>query len=155
MTDNKPNKWKPYQRYRLALEQQILLHNMPDFAFYDTTGDAYVFGEWTSSQGNTYGLHISIPEAFPDACPSSYITDPSPLIGRDMPIDDYGNSHDMHCWTSDREGWTKICTYKPESWSADHSIEKVIQKSLLWIEAYESHMSTGRDIAQFLLSVPQ
>ena len=155
MSNNRPNKWLPYQRYRLALEREILKIHMPDFEFFDTTGDAYVFGHYTSSQGTTYGLHISIPDGFPDACPGSYITDPSPLMGKDMAINAYKNSHDMHCWTTDVEGWTKICTFKPETWSAEHSIEKVIQKSFLWIEAYESHLTTGRDIAHFLLNIPQ
>ena len=150
----KTGKWKPHQQYRLAIEQKILSENMPDFAFYEPMGDTYVYGVWTSSRGRRYTIQITLPSAFPDECPGCYIVDPAPLACHDgTMINDHGNCHELHCWESDRGDWTKICTYKPANWSAAHSLEKVIQKALLWVEAYEAHLTTGRNVADFLLSV--
>lgn len=147
--------WEAHQQYRLAVEKRILRERMPDFDFYDPVGDTYVQGEWTSSRGNTYELTIELPHAFPDECPAVFISDPSPLQGRDRPMNEFGDSHAMHMWNADPDhpDWTKLCTYKPASWSASHSLEKVLQKSFLWIEAYESYLETGNPISNYLLDM--
>ena len=148
--------WESHQRYRLAVENRILRERMPDFTFHEPTGDTYVAGWWTSSRGNDYRIVITLPEAFPDECPSVFIADPSPLPGNDGPMNDYGDSHTMHTWRPDPSypDWTRICTYKPASWSASHSLEKVLQKSMLWIEAYEGYRETGKPISNYLLDMP-
>ena len=111
-------------------------------------------GSLVETRGNRYGLMVTLPPAFPDEPPACYITDPSPLPSKEGNLNELTyNSHEMHCWIPDKEGYVKICTYKPENWSADHSIEKVIQKALLWIEAYESHLATGKPISKFLMDV--
>ncbi len=147
------NKWKKNQQYRLALEKKILERNMPDFHFYEPMKDTYVYGKWTSSVENTYGIMIVIPDAFPEECPSCYITEPAPLMSRQGPLNEFQNNHEMHVWKTDITEYTMVCTYKPANWSAAHSLEKVIQKALLWIEAYEAHMITGDSIADFLVTV--
>lgn len=145
--------WSQYQIYRLAVEKRILAEHMPDFKFYHPTADTYVDGEWESSQGNRYRIVVTLPAGYPDECPSCYIADPAPLKGRVKPMEQYGNSHDMHTWQTDVPGWTKICTYKPACWTASHSIEKVLQKAMLWLEAFEAHQVTGRPLADFLMTM--
>lgn len=145
--------WEKHQQYRLALEKRILTERMPDFRFHDPLGDTTVEGTWRSSRGNAYRLVVSIPPGFPDECPSCYVAEPAPLIGFHQALTDYGNSHAMHTWDTDRPPWVRICTYRPERWNASHSVEKVLQKAMLWLEAYESHVESGRPISAFLLNM--
>jgi hypothetical protein len=145
--------WDSLQRYRLAQEQAVLRQEYPGFSFYDPQGATYVSGRWVSNSGRPFSLRVSLPSGYPDECPASYITSPSPLRGYFSRIESYGTSHDMHTWVTDRPGWVKICTYHPEHWSAAHSIAKVVRKGQLWMLAYECHLQDGRPIADFLMSV--
>jgi len=146
--------WDTIQRYRLSLEKDVLASTFPAFTFHDPTGRTYVSGQWHSNSGKLYGLHVQLTAGFPDECPSTYITMPSPLYGyrNRRTIASYGTSHAMHTWKSDRSGWVKICTYHSADWSADQGIAKVIRKGMLWILAYECHLDDGREIASFLMS---
>ncbi len=145
--------WNPQQQYRLAVEKRILDYHMPDFQFHHPTEGTSIQGWWTSSRGNRYRIVVTLPDGFPDECPDCYIADPAPLQGLWKPMTDYGNNHEMHTWETDRPPWTLICTYRPRSWSASHSIEKVLQKAMLWLEAYESHLETAQAINKFLLDM--
>jgi hypothetical protein len=144
--------WDRIQQLRLDMERAVLAAEFPLFSFHDPLGATYVSGIWRSNSNKFYGLHVQLTGGFPDECPSTYITSPSPLndyYGRR--ISSYESaSHAMHVWKSDRAGWTKVCTYHPSDWSADQAIVKVIVKGGLWIAAYESHLDEGKNIADFL-----
>jgi hypothetical protein len=142
--------WTPEQQRRLAIEKAILDERMPLFEFVNPAGETTVEGNWQSSQSTHYRFLIRLPKGFPDECPSCYVVWPSPLRGRDQLIEAYGSNHAMHTWETDRPGWTKICTFHPNRWHSQYTLEKVIHKAMLWIEAYEAHMETGRPIADFL-----
>lgn len=144
--------WAPYQQHRLGHEKAALREHFPAFGFYDPIGATYVFGTWYSNAGGRYDIRIAVPPGYPDECPNSYITYPTPL--RDWggsTVESYGTSHAMHVWQTDRPGWVQICTYRPENWSAAHSMVKIIRKSLLWVVAYECHLQTGEPLMNFLL----
>jgi len=145
--------WEKHQQYRLAIEREILTTHMPEFSFRDPVENTTVEGTWHSSKGNAYRLLVALPPGFPDECPSCYVTDPCPLTGFHQDLIDYGNSHAMHTWDTDRDPWVRLCTYRPERWDASHSIEKILQKAMLWLEAYESHLESGRPISAFLLNM--
>jgi hypothetical protein len=143
--------WSEWQQRRLATERQILAAGLPSFEFVDPTGDTTVEGGWRSSQSTHYHVVVRLPKGFPDECPSTYVVWPSPLRGRDGLLEELGSNHSMHVWQTDRPGWTKICTYHPHRWDSSHTLEKVLHKAFLWIEAYEAHVDTGRPIADFLV----
>lgn len=145
--------WDTIQQWRLAAEKNVLEQEFPGFSFHDPTGSTYVSGQWRSNTGQYYGLRVQLPPGFPDECPSTYITSPSPLYGyrRRRTIASYGTSHSMHTWESDHAGWVKLCTYHSSDWSADHTIVKVIRKGMLWILAYECHLDEGKNISDFLM----
>jgi hypothetical protein len=145
--------WDGYQQMRLAQERAGLRRYCPSFSFYDTLGDTFVAGHWTSNNNRFYRIQIDVPPGYPDECPSTYITAPLPLMdwSGTRTIESYGNSHAMHVWQTDRPGWPKICTYRPATWSAAHSMLKVIRKAELWLFAYECHLQEGRPIQDFLL----
>jgi hypothetical protein len=142
--------WDFDQQRRLAMEQWVLRSEFPDFVFYEPAGRTFVSGTWNSY--NPYSVRVELPRGFPDECPSTYITFPSPLYGyaRRQKMESYGSSHAMHTWKTDHPGWVKICTYHPSHWSADQTIAKVITKATLWILAYECHLDDGTEIARFL-----
>lgn len=144
--------WEYYQQYRLATEKAILAKDFPHFTFYNPFENTYISGTWKSSRNNYYTIRIVLPQGFPDECPDTYITYPSPLQGKFKPIESYGTSHDMHCWATPVPGWTKICTFRPAYWSAEFSLAMVALKAQLWLEALEFHRDTGRNIAEFLLT---
>ncbi|MFJ1456122.1 hypothetical protein [Nocardia sp. N2S4-5] len=145
--------WAPYQQHRLGHERAALRRHFPNFQFYDPSGRTYVRGTWFSNTARRYDIRIAIPPGYPDECPSTYITYPSPL--RDwtglQSLESFGTSHHMHIWQTDRPGWVRICTYRPENWSAAHSMIKIIRKGLLWIVAYECHLQDGAPLTNFLL----
>ncbi|GLZ40786.1 hypothetical protein [Actinokineospora sp. NBRC 105648] len=143
--------WKPYQQLRLAQEQQSLRRLLPDFTFHSPQVDTYVSGWWTSNSDRRYQIRVNLPPGYPDAIPDTYVTYPSPLRGWDRPIEQWGNSHAMHTWQTDRPGWAKICIVRPEDWSAAFSVVKVLRKAMLWTTAYECHLDDGRPIKDFLL----
>jgi len=144
--------WDSDQQRRLAMEQWVLSSEFPDFTFHDRTGNTFVSGAWESNGNNSYGLRVELPQGFPDECPSTYVTWPSPLYdyARRKKMESYGHSHAMHTWTTDHPGWVKICTYHPSHWSAQQTIAKVITKATLWILAYACHLDDGTDIKHFL-----
>jgi hypothetical protein len=144
--------WAAWQRERLAVERSLLRSRMPDFQFYQLTGPTYVHGWWESNQRRQYCIQINLPPGYPDECPNTYVTSPSPLLGhRGTPMESHGTSHAMHTWETDVKGTVQICTVRPEYWSATYSIEQLLVKAMLWITAYEGHVRTGRNIDQFLL----
>jgi len=145
--------WDYYQRVRLVEDMNALRQYFPAFNFYEPLGKTYVSGLWTSNMGYVYELMITIPPGYPDECPSTYISYPSPLMdwGSRNTIESYGTSHNMHVYATDRPGWVKICTYRPETWSAEHSMLKIIRKGLLWIVAYECHTQDGKPLTSFLM----
>ena len=143
--------WQQYQIYRLAIEKGGMAKSFPNFAFRDPMENTYLLGKWRSSCRNLFTIRIDLPAGFPDECPSTYIVEPSPLRGSGRKeIASYGTSHVMHCWETDRPGTVKICTFRPEFWSAQTSLTMVALKAQLWLEALEAHRTTGRNIAEFL-----
>ena len=144
--------WSPEQQQRLAAERGVLKQRFPGFEFVDPTGDTTVEGHHKSSLSTTYFIVVKLPSGYPDECPSTYIAWPSPLRGREKPLEEYGSTHDMHVWETDVPGWTKICTYNPTRWRSSETLDKVLHKAILWIEAYEAHVETGRPIAHYLMA---
>ncbi|MEV5556643.1 hypothetical protein AB0L44_23565 [Nonomuraea wenchangensis] len=143
--------WDEWQRYRLAADRQALLQQFPGFDFFNPFGRTFVYGVYHSNTGHPYGIRIYLPAGYPDECPTTYVTEPLPLMGYTQPIVAYGTSHEMHTWASDRDGWVKVCTYRPEMWSAAISIVKIVRKAMLWVTAYECHLQDGSPISRFLM----
>ncbi|MBO4258330.1 hypothetical protein [Streptomyces griseorubiginosus] len=139
----------------MAQERSFLRSEFSSFDLYDTAvrGRTYAHGSWISNTNRHYTLRVYFPSGYPDECPSTYITWPSPLLGwRGLrSIESYGTNSSMHVWQTDRPGWTKVCTFRPESWSSHVSVNKVVRKGTLWIAAYECHLDDGSPISNFLV----
>lgn len=146
--------WTAPQRSRLVLEHQILqAAGLTQFGVYhDRQSDRYdVLGTTYSNGRNPYELWIPVPAGFPDERPSLYLLRPNPLYdARGGTINAVGLSHDMHTLSPGPGGVVQICHWRTDRWHAAITLDKVLLKGLLWLEAYEQHLSTGQPIASYV-----
>jgi hypothetical protein len=152
--------WTLEQRQRLSLENQILIgEGFDQFQVYrDATRDTYsASGYATASSGRRYYLFLPIPTGYPYQRPKLYVTEPNPLLMYDRrPVSSVGVSHYMHTLTPhETAGWPQICHWRDERWHSGIVLRKVFLKGLLWIEAYEQHLATGRNIADFVRTMAE
>ena len=149
--------WTPEQRQRLSLEHQILIgEGFDQFkVYYDPANDSYSASGYATANRQYY-LYLPIPTAYPYQRPPLYVTDPNPLLMCDgRPVSSMGVSHYMHTLTPHAAGWPQICHWRDARWHSGIVLQKVFLKGLLWIEAYEQHLTTGRDIADFVRTMAE
>jgi hypothetical protein len=151
--------WTAEQRQRLVLEHEVLQREgFTQFSVYqDRAADTYyASGVTLSNAGYRYGLHISIPSGFPYQRPLMYVTDPLPLLMADgTPVSRLGVSHQMHTLEPSSNGMVQICHWRDPRWHSGILLQKVFLKGLIWIEAYEQHIATGRPLAEFVRTMAE
>ena len=139
---------------RLTLENQILQGDgMAQFqVFQAPSGGYYLWGEHRTNAGNAYTLWAPLPSGFPHAHPPLYIHAPNPLWGyaHRSTINSYGLSHAMHTLNNGPNNEVQICHWRSDRWHSGITLNKVMLKAILWLEAYEQHLSTGTDIDAFV-----
>ena len=139
---------------RLTYENQVLQNDgMPQFQIYRDQGSGYyLLGHHRTSANHSYTLWSPIPLGFPNSRPHLYISTPNPLRGfdRNSTINDYGVSHRMHTLSNGPNGEVQICHWRDERWHSGITFNKVMIKAMLWLEAYEQHLTTGQDIDEFV-----
>jgi hypothetical protein len=150
--------WTAEQRSRMAVEHQILQREGYDqfSVWYKKEDDTYwASGTATSSSGKQYRLYSPLPSRFPLQRPPLYLTDPCPLLTADgSHIAALGISHAMH--TLEPLGdMVQICHWRDARWHSGIVLQKVFLKGLLWIEAYEQHLATGRPLADFVRTMAE
>jgi ubiquitin-protein ligase len=150
--------WTLDQRKRLVVEHEVLQREGFDqfSVYYDRSADTYyAAGTATANSGRHYRLYIPIPSGYPYEHPPMYVTDPNPLrMANGSLISALGVSHQMHTlqpWN----GWVQICHWRTERWHSGILLMKVFLKGLVWIEAYEQHLATGRPLAEFVLTMAE
>jgi hypothetical protein len=151
--------WTNDQRKRFILENEWLKHQeMDQFCVYYKESDDtyYAKGTATSNSGRRYGLYVILPTGYPNSRPSMYLTDPIPLLAYDgSRVTSAGVSHNMHTLAPSPQGHVQLCHWRDNRWHGQILLYKVFLKGLLWIEAYEQHLSTGRSIADFVLTMKE
>lgn len=151
--------WTDEQRKRFILENEWLKHqNLDQFCVYREQGDDtyYASGTATSSSGRNYKLYVCLPSGYPNSRPSMYLTYPLSLLAYDgSKISVLGTSHYMHTLAPSSQGYVQICHWRDNRWHAGILLYKVFIKGLLWIEAYEQHLSTGKNISEFVSTMKE
>ena len=146
--------WSVEQRQRLYLENEVLRREGFDQFSIDhhPLGDTYsAAGTATANSGRRYSLYMPIPSAYPYQRPCLYVTDPNPLwMFNGNPVSSLGVSHQMHTLTPHAIGWPQICHWREARWHSGILLQKVFLKALIWIEAYEQHLATGRPLADLV-----
>ena len=133
---------------RFQLERQVLSKYLPSntYVFKDLgTNSPYILMAARTNGGKIYTLRIDL-GSFPNSLPKAFVAQ--------MLYSKNGNrldspSHSMHTLGSEY-GYTRICHYGSSSWTPNVSIYKVYIKCRLWLEMYELHLKTGKDIAYYL-----
>ena len=141
------------QLYRLALEQKILANELPQFSFYDINGDTYVSGwQSTCSHRENYQLKLLLGLHYSDEMPRLYISSPLILPQRNScrTINNIGVSHFFHTLSNGPDGCVQICHTKPELWNPSMTCVAVLMKGIVWLEAYDAYLQTGRSLNDFL-----
>jgi hypothetical protein len=140
---------------RLGLENQILQHDgLSQFQVYQSN-DEYSFFLWgthRTSSANAYEIWSPIPSGYPSSRPRIYVRKPNPLRGYsyEMTINAYDVSHNMHTLSNGPNGEVQICHWRDERWHSGITLNKVMIKVVLWLEAYEQHLSSGDPITNFV-----
>jgi hypothetical protein len=85
-----------------------------------------------------------------------YLTYPLPLYtAAGYLVSALGTSHDMHTLAPSSSGQVQICHWRDDRWHSGILLHKVFLKGLLWIEAYEQHLATGRPLAEFVSTMKE
>ncbi len=139
---------------RLCYENEILRRSgMSQFEIFQGQGLSYFLqGEHRTSSGKAYTLRALLPSGFPVSRPPVYVVKPNPLWGYACikTMNSYGVSHAMHTLGPGPNGEVQICHWRCERWHSGITLNKVMLKAVLWLEAYEQHLSTGKDIDEFV-----
>ena len=141
--------WTSKQQKRLGLEKSLLekyFSGRIRWINETSPGEAKVEVSMTTNANKSYTLRVQIPADFPNSVPILLVTKPSrPLRKKD------GGSlgFEDHSWGT-HDGFTQICHYKPCLWSAENTLYEIFMKGLIWLEAYDAHLSTGKPIRNFL-----
>ena len=147
--------WSRAQQARLALERQILAKELPHYSFYDLSfGGTYIEGwENTVSRNRSYKLKLVLSSHYPDEMPRLYVVSPHTLpkhgiiFRKNLNSEDV--SHAFHTLSNGSDGCVQICHTKPELWNSSMTCVAVLMKGIYWLEAYEAHLRTGRDLCEF------
>lgn len=133
---------------RLNLEKCVLQREMPlaQCVFKDMdTCSPYVLMPVKTKVGNVYTIRIDL-DGFPNSLPPAFVT--KMLRTKDGLVMD-SPSADMHTLTSEH-GYTRICHYGSVSWTPNVSLFKVYVKCALWLNMYDLHLRTGKDMDYYL-----
>jgi hypothetical protein len=138
---------------RIELERQIISRNLPQFRLYAFGTDRY-FSGWqkTTVNHHPYKLKLNISPYYPDEKPQLYVSSPVTLYKYNSlkTINSLGVTHDFHTLSTGLDGCVQICHGGSGSWSASKTCVGVFMKGILWLEAYETHLITGKSIATIL-----
>ena len=142
--------WSQFQQTRLVFEKGLLEQYFRGrVAWIEPRGNTRVEITVTCTNNKQYVLRIYIPPDYPNSCPQMVISYPSYCLRkRDGTVMDSA-SNDDHTWES-IDGCTKICHYKPAEWTDDNTFYQVSMKGLIWLEAYEAHLRTGKSLSNYL-----
>ncbi|MBQ0029802.1 MAG: hypothetical protein KBT32_05130 [Bacteroidales bacterium] len=133
---------------RLNLEKQVLQKEMPmvQCVFKDmSTSEPYVLMPVKTNIGKVYTIRIDL-KGFPNQLPHAFVTKMlQTKSGRSM----NDASAAMHTLPTEH-GYTRICHYGSSSWTPMVSLFKVYIKCALWLNMYELHLKTGKDMDYYL-----
>jgi hypothetical protein len=140
--------WSLEQQRRLAFEKKLIEREMGNFRFYNPTGNTYIEGWAKSNSGCRYKGRIELPPGYPYCEPDLYIVSPRTLFCHGSgTINEVGTTHRFHTIANGR-GYVQIC--HTGAWDSSKTCWLVLLKLYCWIEAYEAHLKTGQDIADYL-----
>lgn len=113
------------------------------------SNEARVEVEVVCKNGKKYILRVCISPDFPNSCPPMVVISPDGILRRANGSLLGLASRQDHVLTS-KDGYTRICYFRPGTWMGNKTLYQVIKKGLVWLEAYELHLQTGNSIDLFI-----
>lgn len=142
--------WSGTQRTRLAMEKEILESYFRErVSWNNPTSDTSVEVKMTTSNDHHYTLRIYLPSDYPNSCPELTVASPQILRRFNGNVLNGSATSADHTYGT-KNGFVKICHFIPGNWTAEFTMYQVFMKGLLWLEAYESHLRTGKSLATYL-----
>ncbi|MCH8261605.1 MAG: hypothetical protein IIA77_00955 [Proteobacteria bacterium] len=140
---------------RLNIENQLLqIDGLNQFQVYQSNaGDSFfLLGTHNTNVGKSYIIWSPIPNRYPHTRPPVYVRDPNPLPSYQVgvSINSYDTYHSTHTLSNGPNGEVQICHWRDERWHSAITLNKVMLKVVIWLEAYEQHLSTGQAISEFV-----
>lgn len=139
----------PAQIQRLRIERDLLDKYFPNRVTWISPRESTkVEVKLETNSNKSYTLRIDLPQDYPNSCPPLTIASPKNLRqenGEPLPE----NSPEFHTLGA-KDGCISICHFYPLHWNAQDTMYEVFMKGRLWLEAYESHLSTGKPISVYL-----
>jgi hypothetical protein len=140
--------WSNYQLRRLQHEKEILAKYFPGRVRWSSVyGRTKVQVQLTSNSNRNYTLSITLGEDFPHSCPTLLVESPTLSQRNGMPLPH--NSLQFHT-LHDPSGLVSICHFVVHAWTNENTLYQVFMKGRLWIEGYEGHLATGRNMDFYL-----
>jgi len=150
MTSTRESRRRRRLRQRLDAEQRVLAEHFPSFIFHDLdTPTGRVDGVLTSNTDTAYKVRLYLRD-FPDEVPQAFIMDPILQHVNGYPLAELGGDERFHVLRPDGMGHVQICHFPDRYWRSSVTLQHVILKVRVWLEAYEGHHNTGRTIDNFL-----
>ena len=141
--------WQLAQRVRLTVEKETLeKYFRLGVTWIDPHHETKVDVVLKSNSNKVYKLRIYIPADFPNSCPVLVVVEPKKLLLKDGTRLPEGSSS-FHTLPDTYE-LHRICHFHPTIWSQDTTLFQIFMKGRLWIEGYEAHLRTGKNIDTFL-----
>ena len=143
------------QKSRLAYEKQILEKYFGSkVSWINPSADARIEVNVTCSNDKKYTLRVYIPSNFPNDCPKMVVIPPqsswfSYYLRKKNGSKMNGTSSKFHT-LSGIDGYTRICHFNDSLWTDNNTLYQVVMKGLIWLEAYEAHLRTGKSMDVFL-----
>ena len=137
--------WTPAQQHRLAAEKDILDKYFPGkVQWIDPRDNTRIEVTMTSNSNKVYCIRAYVPGDYPNSLPDMVVCR-SPIP---MPLQ-WGISGKSHT-LGVRDNCLKICHYYAPRWNPQHTFYEIFVKGRVWLEAYEGHLATGRNIDYYL-----
>ena len=145
--------WSTTQRQRLAFEKSLLEQYFRNrVTWIDPTGDTKVEVRVTCSNDRQHTLRVYLPSDYPNSVPDMIVKTPGMTTVKSRSGGEMSGGSTDHI-IGTRDGCTKICHFKPDLWKDDNTLYQVIMKGLIWLEAYEAHLRTGRNLNAYLVEM--
>lgn len=134
---------------RLCMEQQIITRQYPRFRWRSSGHGVRIEGPILTTAGYSYDVRIRVSQGFPFAHPLTFIV--SPIRGNGVSLTEV--SHAMHTLSPDANNHPQLCLYNDSNWAPSLTLQHVLVKAAVWLEAFDQHCRTGRPISDFLANV--
>ena len=133
---------------RLQIENLIMGKELPQFNLFRMGYTFFRGCHTTAYKRRSFLLELVLSPFYPDEIPKLYVIKPKIMKkygGGNINL--FGDSHRFHTNQNGPGGIVRICHFEKDNWNASRTCVGVFYKGILWLEAYDLHLTTGRDIS--------